>query len=263
MGFSVERVRHELKFRIADVVSSERLTPRMVRITLSHPDFAAFPSLAYDDHCKLFFPSPGVELVMPERGPNGLIWPDDAPRPEGRDYTPRSVDPSRQQVVIDFVLHGDGPASTWAQSAKPGDTVGIGGPRGSFVVKGDFDYYLLVGDETALPAIGRRIEELPAGAKVIAFIQVADAAERQMFATSSPVEIHWLDRSAGAPSLADAVRAAVLPAGNPYAFIAGESSASAAVRDHLVTDRGFDPDRIKAAGYWRKGEADHDDGHAH
>ena len=72
MSFSVERVRHELKFRIAEVVSSERLTPRMARITLKHPDFAEFPSVGYDDHVKLFFASPGVEIVMPERGPNGL-----------------------------------------------------------------------------------------------------------------------------------------------------------------------------------------------
>lgn len=262
MAFSVERVRHDLKFRIAEVVSNQRLTPRMARITLRHPDFAAFPSLAYDDHCKLFFPKPGVPMVMPERGPNGLIWPEGAERPEGRDYTPRRFDQARQEVVIDFVLHGDGPASSWAETAKPGDTLGIGGPRGSFVVKGDFDFYLLAGDETALPAIGRRIEELPAGAKVIAFIEIADAAERQDFETQAALELHWLDRSTGA-RLVDAVRNAALPSGEGYAFIAGESGVSTAIREHLVTDRGFDPDRIKAAAYWRQGEADHYDGHAH
>ena len=263
MSFSVERVRHELKFRIAEVVSNERLTPRMARITLRHQDFAAFPSAAYDDHCKLFFPKPGVAMVMPERGPNGLIWPEGAERPEGRDYTPRSFSHARAEVVIDFVLHGDGPASSWAETAKPGDTLGIGGPRGSFVVKGEFDFYLLAGDETALPAIGRRIEELPAGAKVIAFIEIADPAERQTFDAKAELELHWLERSTGAQSLLDAVKAATLPTGAGYAFIAGESGVSSAIREHLVTDRGFDPDLIKAAGYWRQGEADHDDGHQH
>ncbi len=263
MSFSVERVRHELKFRIAEVVSNERLTPRMARITLTHPDFAEFPSAAYDDHVKLFFPAPGVEIVMPERGPNGLIWPEGKQLPEGRDYTPRSFDRAKQQVVIDFVLHGDGPAASWAAAAKPGDTLGIGGPRGSFVVKGDFDFYLLAGDDTALPAIGRRIEELPAGAKVIAFVEIEAPTERQTFASDVALELHWLERSAGGPGLVDAVKAAALPTGDGYYFIAGESSASAAIREHLVTDRGLDPDRIKAAGYWRLGEADHDDGHAH
>ncbi|WP_137152264.1 siderophore-interacting protein [Devosia sp. FKR38] len=260
---SVERIRHELKFRIAEVVRCQRLTPRMARITLHHSDFAQFPSLAYDDHVKLFIPQAGVPLAMPMAGPNGLVWPEGAARPEGRDYTPRSFDQARQEVVIDFVLHGDGPASTWAARAQPGDRLGIGGPRGSFVVKGEFDYYLLVGDETALPAIGRRIEELPAGARVIAYIEIADAAERQAFATAATVEIHWLERAAGAPGLLAAIGAADLPDGRGYAFIAGESATSTAIRDHLVTDRNLDSDLIKAAGYWRRGEADHDDGHEH
>ncbi|RYE84219.1 MAG: siderophore-interacting protein [Hyphomicrobiales bacterium] len=261
--FAVERVRHELKFRVAEVVRNERLTPRMARVTLRHPDFATFPSLAYDDHVKLFFPTPGIALAIPERGPSGLIWPDGAERPEGRDYTPRMFDQARQEVVIDFVLHGDGPATKWAASAKPGDTLGIGGPRGSFVVKGDFDFYLLAGDETALPAIGRRIEELPPGAKVIAFIEIATAAEKQSFDPRANVELHWLDRSAGDPGLVDAVRAATLPGGTGYAFVAGEASASAAIREHLINDRKVDPDLIKAASYWRLGDVDHDDGHAH
>lgn len=263
MTFSVERVRHDLRFRIAEVVRTERLTPRMARITLTHPDFAAFPSLAYDDHVKLFFPVNGAPLAMPVPGPNGMSWPEDAPRPEARDYTPRRFDQARAEVMIDFVLHGDGPACSWAAAAAVGDTVGIGGPRGSFVVKGDFDYCLLVGDETALPAIGRRIEELPAGARVIAFVEIADVSERQDFSSAATVELHWLERSAGAPTLLEAIRSAQLPEGSGYCFVAGEASVSAAVRDHLVGERGFDPDRIKAANYWRRGDADHDDGHAH
>lgn len=259
---TVERIRHELKFRIAEVVASERLTPRMARITLHHPDFASFPSLAYDDHVKLFFPRPGVTLSMPERGPNGLVWPEGSARPEGRDYTPGRFDHGRQEVVVDFVLHGDGPASNWAANAKPGDQIGIGGPRGSFVVNGAFDYFLLVGDETALPAIGRRLEELPAGSRAIAVIEIADAAEQQVFSTNCAAELHWLDRSTGA-RLVEAVCALPLPSGTGYAFVAGEASASTAIRDHLIEARGFDPELIKAASYWRQGEADHYDGHAH
>jgi len=260
---STERVRHELRFRIAEVVRNERLTPRMARITLTHPDFENFVSLAYDDHVKLFFAAPGETLVMPTPGPNGLVFPEGAPRPEGRDYTPRSFDTGRREVVIDFVLHGDGPAAGWAEAAGPGATVGVGGPRASFVVRGDFDYYLLAGDDTALPAIGRRIEELPAAAQVHAFIEVEDAAERQSFGGPADQRITWLYRTVGTTSLLDAVRAAELPRGIGYGFIAGEAAMSAALREHLVTERGFDPDHVKAAGYWRRGDADFYDGHAH
>lgn len=258
-----QRIRHELKFRMAAVVSNERITPAMARVTLTHPSFAEFPSAAYDDHVKLFFAPAGTELVMPQPGPNGLDWPEGAPRPEGRDYTPRSFDKAKAEVVIDFVMHGDGPAASWAAAAKPGDTLGIGGPRGSFVVRDDLDYYVLIGDETALPAIGRRIEELPAGKPVLAVIEIADPAERQVFDAAADASVTWLPRSEGAPSLLEAAKALTLPAGTGYVFIAGENSVSAAIRDHFVTERGHPTDYIKAAGYWRRGEADFDDGHAH
>src|SRR5690606_5189977 len=200
----VERVRHELRFRIAEVVRNERITPRMARITLTSPDFEGFRSDAYDDHVKLFFAPPGESLAMPTPGANGLVFPEGAVRPEARDYTPRRFDRARREVVIDFVLHGDGPAASWAARAASGDTVGVGGPRASFVVRGEFDWYLLVGDETALPAIARRIEELPSGARVMAFVEVADAAERQQFETAAALELHWLLRDdPGAPKLVE------------------------------------------------------------
>lgn len=259
----VERVRHELRFRIAEVVRNERITPRMARITVTAPDFESFRSDAYDDHVKLFFAPPGEALAMPAPGPNGLVFPEGAVRPEGRDYTPRRFDWERRELVIDFVLHGDGPATRWAAGAMPGDTVGVGGPRASFVVRGAFDWYLLVGDETALPAIGRRIEELLPGARVMAFIAVADAAERQSFETAATLELHWLLRDEpGARTLREAVAAAELPPGTGYAFIAGEAAMAAGLRADLVA-RGCDPAFVKAAGYWRLGEADFDDGHAH
>lgn len=260
MTRSTERVRHELRFRMAKVVSNERITPRMARITLHDPDFARFRSDAYDDHVKLFFARPGETLALPLAGPNGLEFPGGI-RPEGRDYTPRRFDTDRAELVIDFVLHGDGPAAGWAEVAKPGDTLGVGGPRASFVVRGEFDWYLLAGDDTALPAIGRRIEELPAGANIIAIIEVAGEAERQTFDTAANLDLRWVLRSAGG-TLADAVRQAALPPGTGYAFVAGESAASAAIREHLVA-LGHDPDFIKAAGYWRAGEADFYDGHQH
>src|SRR5690606_33763287 len=100
--FRIERVRHELRFRIAEVVRNERITPRMARITLALPEFESFRSDAYDDHVKLFFPPPGGPLVMPARGPNGLVFPEGVPRPEARDYTPRRFDPATGELVIDF-----------------------------------------------------------------------------------------------------------------------------------------------------------------
>jgi NADPH-dependent ferric siderophore reductase len=176
-----------------------------------------------------------------------------------RDYTPRYFDPATQTLDIDFVLHGDGPASTWAETVRPGDTLMIGGPRGSLVVPDAFDWYLLAGDETALPAIGRRIEELPSDKPAIAVIEVADAAEEQRFETRSPVEIHWVHRNglkAGAQNLIlAAIEALGFPPGEGYAFVAGEAQMSRALRQHLVA-RGFRDEYVRAPGYWTRGQTD-------
>lgn len=263
----VERVRHELKFRVAEVTAVERLTPKMARITLQAEEFSSFVSLGYDDHCKLFFPEPGAaEFPIPSRGENGLVFPE-GKRPPARDYTPRFYDTEARTLTLDFVLHGDGPASSWAQSARPGDMIGVGGPRGSFVLRGDFDWYVLVGDETALPAIARRLEELPRDARVIALIEVADTGEVQPMNAPEAAEIKWVSREGGAPGdpslLLAGVQTLDLPRGDGYVFIAGESSMSKAVRAHFVEERGHNPDWIKAAGYWQAGSEDFDDGHAH
>ena len=103
---------------------------------------------------------------MPEPGPDGKP-PEGVERSPGRDYTPRRYDAGRNELVIDFALHDAGPATDWAAQAEPGQQLAVGGPRGSFVVPDDFDWYLFIGDETALPAIGRRLEELRAGARAI------------------------------------------------------------------------------------------------
>ncbi len=168
-----------------------------------------------------------------------------------RDYTPRYFDPVALTLDIDFVLHGDGPASTWAANARPGDEIMIGGPRGSLHVPEAFDWYLLVGDETALPAIGRRIEELPATKPVIAVIEVPEAADAQQFQTAAPVGdrvgLSQRARSRRAEPAAAGGGADRLPKGDGYAFVAGEAQMSKALRHHLVA-RGIREEYVRAPG---------------
>jgi NADPH-dependent ferric siderophore reductase len=254
------RVRHQNGLFLAQVVFVEPVSPRMRRITFHAPELAQFNSAAADDHVKLFFAPPGeIRPVLPELGPDGPRFSDDMPRPVARDYTPRRFDVRSCELTIEFVLHADGPASNWARHAKPGDFIGIGGPRGSLIIPEDYDAYLLIGDETALPSIGRRLEEMAPGACAIVIIEVADRHEERYLATAANAEITWLHRQskpAGKSGLLEAaVRLLQLPCRDIHAWIACEIDVARRLRDYLMQEEGLPRSQIKAAGYWKIGQA--------
>ena len=227
----VERVRHELKRRHLTVKAVETLSPHFRRITFIDDSLGDFVSASFDDHIKVFI--------------------DDDAR---RDYTPRSFDTAARELVIEFALHGEGPAAEWAAQAATGDTLAIGGPKGSLIVPLDYDWHLLVGDETAFPAVARRLEELPAGAKAIVILQAADVADRREFASAANVALTWVATDA---ELLAAVRALALPAGEGYAWCAGEAACMGALRRELVDVKGHPGEAIRAAAYWKRGARGH------
>jgi NADPH-dependent ferric siderophore reductase len=242
----VTRVRREPARRKLTVANVERLTPQMQRIRFTSPELHDFSSMAPDDHIKLFLPMSAEQ----NGGMAGVCV---------RDYTPRLFDVEQCTLTVDFALHVAGPATTWARSARVGDTLEIGGPRGSNVVADDFDWYLLIGDETALPAIGRRVEELRPDVPVTTVVVVSDHAERQTFATRSTWTACWVSRERP-PIEDDALLRAALsdhtfPAGDGYIWIAAEARTARSLRSYMIDTRGHPKAWIKAAGYWVRGEA--------
>ena len=204
-------------------------------VRTSSVSLADFVSASFDDHVKFILDA-------------------DSETPVKRDYTPRQFDRQAQELTLEFALHGDGPAAEWAAQAQTGQVVAIGGPRGSFVVPVDFDWHLLIGDETALPAIARRLEELPAATRVIAVLRTADLADRRSFATAADLSLHWASSD---EDLLNVVKALTLPAGEGYVWCAGEASTAASLRRILVEEKGHDPQAIRAAAYWKKGASAH------
>ena len=232
----VQRVRHEIKRRDLQVVRVDAISPHFQRITFAGVALADFVSASFDDHVKVFLDTAvGIEPVR-------------------RDYTPRHFDTAACELAIEFALHGDGPAANWAAQATPGQTLSIGGPRGSLVIPTDFDWHLLVGDETALPAIARRLEELPSTTRAIAVIHVADAADQRPLPSAASVSVQWV---AEAHALVETVRALELPSGEGYAWCAGEASLMAALRRVLVEEKGVDRHAVRAAAYWKRGAIAH------
>ncbi|MCU1749550.1 siderophore-interacting protein [Pseudomonas sp. 6D_7.1_Bac1] len=252
---TIHRVSHELKRRRLQVLRVVDLTPRMRRITLGGPELAGFVSLGTDDHVKLFFPQNAAEHAALETLVLGA-GKDNGPMPEMRDYTPRRYDLDTLELDIDFVLHGDGPAATWAAQATPGQFLHIGGPRGSMVVPDVFDSYLLIGDETALPAIARRLEGLAANRRALVVVEIENGAEQQILDSPAEVKVIWVLRESGKHHLLTTVQQLPMPSGELYAWIATESKVSRQIRRVLLDEKGLNQDQVKAVGYWKLDDSD-------
>nr|WP_180205285.1 siderophore-interacting protein [Pseudomonas sp. SbOxS1]NYU05336.1 siderophore-interacting protein [Pseudomonas sp. SbOxS1] len=247
---TIHRVMHEIKRRRLEVLRVVDLTPRMRRITLGGPELAGFVSLGTDDHVKLLFPQNAAEQAALQTLVLGA-GKDNGPMPAMRDYTPRRYDLETLELDIDFVLHGDGPASTWAEQAQPGQFLHIGGPRGSMIVPDIFDSYLLIGDETALPAIARRLEGLAANRRALVVIEVENGAEQQKLESAAQVDVIWVLREGGKDHLLSIVKQLTVPSGSLYAWVATESKMSRQIRRVLLDQHGLDEQFVKAVGYWR------------
>ncbi|MBD9463391.1 siderophore-interacting protein [Pseudomonas sp. Pdm06] len=247
---TIHRVSHEIKRRRLQVLRVVDLTPRMRRITLGGPELAGFASLGTDDHVKLLFPQNAEEQAALDNF-NPSAGKAQGPMPEMRDYTPRRYDLDTLELDIDFVLHGDGPASTWAAQAEPGQYLNIAGPRGSMIVPDIFDSYLLVGDETALPAIARRLEGLAPNRRALVVVEVENGAEQQILQSPAQVQVIWVLREGRQDNLLRTVQQLEMPGGKLYAWVATESKVSRQIRKVLLEEKGLDQDLVKAVGYWK------------
>lgn len=257
------RVMHGIKPRVVSVSHVEQITPNYVRITFTGEDLSDFVSLDPDDHIKLVFPTaPDVAPPMPTPGERGPVWPDGEARPTMRDYTPRRYDPEQRTLHIDFVIHGDGPASNWAKQATVGQQLGVLGPRGSKIVANDFDWYLMLGDETVLPSIARRLEEFAPGTKAIAVIEVDSKGHEQQIDTAADAQLIWVHRNGAAAGATNglelAIRALELPEGDGYVWAGGEALSLKPIRRHLLRERGLRPEWASFSGHWKRGVANHD-----
>ncbi len=230
---AIERVRHDLKMREVEVARIEQLSPGFVSITFKGAALSDFTSLSFDDHVKFMFDDTGGEQVR-------------------RDYTPRRFDRQACEVDLEFALHGHGGAAEWARNATVGSTAIIGGPRGSMILPLEMDWHLLVGDASALPAVTRRLEELPSAARVQAVLLV-DAADRRELATQANADVHWV---ASNEELLQALKDLPLPSGAGLAWGGGEASLMVQVRQLLI-DKGLPRQAARISAYWKQGVADH------
>ncbi|TPE47468.1 siderophore-interacting protein [Amaricoccus solimangrovi] len=240
MKHEIVRLRHATRRRRLTVRTVSLVTPGMVRVVLEGPELEGFASAGFDDHVKLFLPGEAEPLR--------------------RDYTPRRHDAEAGTLALDFAIHEAGPATRWAMEAKLGDGLEIGGPRGSVVVSDSFDWWLMIGDETALPAIGRRVEEAAPGARLLTLVAVTGPEEEQRFDTAGDHRAHWVhrpeERAADPEPLLDALAKLDWPEGEGFVWIAAEAGVTKALRAHVLDIRGHPKQWLRASGYWLAEVAD-------
>jgi NADPH-dependent ferric siderophore reductase len=242
------------------VLRTERISRHMIRVVVGGDGLADFATTGLTDHyVKLVFPYEGVEYPEPftvkacrETMPREL-W------PRLRTYTVRAWDPDSRELALDFVVHGDeGLAGPWAARAVPGDIVYMVGPGGGYAPDVQADWHLLVGDESALPAIAVALEALPEGALAHVLVEVDGPEDEQKLGTAADARIVWVyrgDRRVG-EALVEAVRGMEFPGGELHAFVHGEAGFVKQLRRHLRVEREIGLDRLSISGYWRIGVDD-------
>jgi NADPH-dependent ferric siderophore reductase len=247
------------------VLRAEWISPGFRSVTLGGPDLDHLEPTGLDHTVRLFFPRPGQpSLRMPTIHNDAwmaqLLLQPKTVRPWVRNYTIRRTRPAEQEIDIEFAVHGEGPASTWAVSARPGDPAGIFDMGITYLPPSDAAWHLLAGEETALPAILSILEHAPDSLRAEVFLEVASAADIRPDVQAPPgTRIHWLPRQEG-PGLPGqltlaTLKEAELPPGRSYTWVAGESKLATGLRRHLVNDRGFPKSDIAFFGYWRHGRS--------
>jgi len=229
------------------------------RVTLSAPEIAWFGRHGADHFVRMLFApniaeAPALPLAADWWGELRALPERD--RPALRNYTVRHLRPQRCELDVDFVLHGEtGPGSRWALHATAGRTVGLIDQYSRYAPGPPHRWQLICGDETALPAIGGILAALPSGTRAEVFVEVPSADDVPELRTAGEAHVRWFPRDetrrGHGTGLLEGVRRAQLPAGTPYAWVAGEAGMVASLRHYLTVERGASGGQAHFSGYWR------------
>lgn len=243
------------------VTGTQWVTPAVKRVTFRSDDLSAFAdSSSTDRYVKIVFPKPGVVYPDPldVRALRGVIPPQDMP--DVRTYTVLFPDVVAGTLSIDFVIHGDeGVAGPWAARARPGDTLLVNGPGGGYSPDPTADWHLLVGDESALPAVTAALLELDPTATARVILLVDAPGDEPALVCPADAEVSHVYRTEAGDegALLSALKKLTWPAGRVHAFVHGEAQeVMHGIRPHLFTDRGLARSQVSISGYWRRGRTE-------
>ena len=242
--------------RRVEVSRVQVLSPAMRRITLTGTELQGFEVNDPASYMKLIFPEPGqTEPTRP--------LPDGPRATSMRTYTPLAVRPEAQEVDVDFVLHGEGPASTWAAQAQVGQVLFLMGPGPGYKLDLQAQEQFLIGDDSALPAVETILACLPATSRVRVLMEVADAAEERALHSPAQLDVQWVvregDHRHAGLALETALRRAGPPSAHACIYLACEAGAMRRIRQLLTGELGVARSQIVGRGYWKLDAVNHPD----
>ena len=239
-----------------------RIAPRLVSVWVGGDALEGFAAAAPTSHLKVFLPADGqIAPILPEYTPDGVVRAEDGPQPAVRTYTPRRFDEASGTLEIQFVLHGAGPASEWADRASVGDQLAVAGPGGRFSMDPAAERWWIAGDESAIPAVGTLLEALPDSAAAAVHLVVAGPDDEIELASQAKTTITWHHRrtpDAWGTELDEAARGAAIADGTRV-WVACEAAAMRGIRRYLLGERRLPASFLVTRGYWRLGAANHPD----
>lgn len=244
------------------VVRKTYITPHYLRIFLIGDSVSEIADTTVGINNKIIIPPAGTKhFTMPVMNPETktLEYTDSNAIPVIRTYTHRGIDLDKNEIWIDFVIHGEeGPASAWAMHSKPGDSLGVMMKRGKRELYAPAENYMLAGDATAIPVIGVILEDLPATAKGTAILEVYDENEIMEIPTKADIRIIWTYNSnpQKGSEIATVLKAQPLPATARFAYIAAEFSTVKEIRNYLRKEQGWSREELYAYSYWKSGVAE-------
>ncbi|MBN7821278.1 siderophore-interacting protein [Bowmanella yangjiangensis] len=233
------------------LLRNQELTPHMRRLTLKAPCVADFEQVSAGSYIKLLFNS---------YGGTDLTQLAESQRPAMRTYSIRALDRQRQTLTLDIVMHGQGeetgPGSNWAVNAQVGEQIDMVGPghlAKNAAIEEGADWYFLVGDATALPAISTYLEALPNKAEGHALILVKSRADAQSLKAPKGMQVQWCYAQEGNELLTETLRIDWLP-GRVAVWVACEFDDMRLLRQYFRNQRSVPHQDIYISSYWRRGK---------
>jgi NADPH-dependent ferric siderophore reductase len=258
-------IKTQIGKHIFKVTSKRHLTPHYIRVTLRSDDAHAFGECTLGANNKIFIPPAGkkeVKFATFDVLKSEWVMPDEQTKPLVRTYTHRAINPDTQEITIDFVDHGEsGPASAWARNAQVSDQLGVAMKIRPTVLYPTADWYLLVGDATAIPVLSCILESLPDTARGICIIEVPDVDDIHPEILHPGFEFKWLvnPHPEASSEIFDQVKeidVPVLEKERVFAYVACEYATVRALRSYFTESLGWTKREYYAFSYWKAGAAE-------